>query len=184
MAGDQLVQVKFHTHYTVFHNSGLALVGWLSCLVSSSYTPKCSGFNTYVACSIPDRASTRGNGSMFLSLIDVYLSPLPSFSKINKHPQERIKKQQKKLKSNSGALLIIIKIFKIGKQYFKTPHYVQLRFLHPSEQRVQKPCVFAASRCILLLTFSWVSVGVGARKGGCPTSISKRITPTLHQSQS
>lgn len=34
------------------------------------------------------------------------------------------------------------------------------------------------------LTFSCVSVGVGARKGGCPTSISKRITPTLHQSHS
>jgi len=37
---------------------------------------------------------------------------------------------------------------------------------------------------LLQLTFSWVSVGVGARKGGCPTNISKRITPTLHQSQS
>lgn len=37
---------------------------------------------------------------------------------------------------------------------------------------------------LLHLTFSWVSVGVGARKGGCPTNISKRITPTLHQSQS
>lgn len=34
------------------------------------------------------------------------------------------------------------------------------------------------------VTFSCVSVGVGARKGGCPTSISKRITPTLHQSHS
>lgn len=27
-------------------------------------------------------------------------------------------------------------------------------------------------------------MGVGARKGGCPTNISNRITPTLHQSQS
>lgn len=34
------------------------------------------------------------------------------------------------------------------------------------------------------LTFSCVSVGLGARNGGWPTNISKSMTPTLHQSQS
>lgn len=35
---------------------------------------------------------------------------------------------------------------------------------------------------ILYFTFICVSNGVCAKKGGCPTNISKRITPTLHQS--
>lgn len=34
------------------------------------------------------------------------------------------------------------------------------------------------------VTFSCVSSGVLARKGGCPTTISYKMTPTLHQSQS
>lgn len=33
-------------------------------------------------------------------------------------------------------------------------------------------------------TFSCVSRGVFAKKGGCPTTISYKMTPTLHQSQS
>jgi len=33
-------------------------------------------------------------------------------------------------------------------------------------------------------TFTCVSSGVFAKKGGCPTTISYKMTPTLHQSQS